>query len=58
MEKPLLTVQFHAYGTSVSDIIHVPSNRQIFYLIDVFESTMGANYSPWGNLEIPGTLST
>ena len=58
MKKPLLNVQFHVYGTGVSDIIHVPMNGKLFYLIDVFESTVGANYSPWGNLEIPGTLST
>ena len=58
MEKPLLTVQFHVYGTGVSDIVHVPMNSKLFYLNDVFESTMGANYSPWGNLEIPGTLSS
>ena len=58
MEKPLLTVQLHVYGTGVSDVIHVPMNGIIFYLNDIFESTEGANYSPWGNLEIPGTLST
>ena len=58
MEKPSLHVQFHVYGTGVSDIVHVPMNGQLFYLNDIFESTMGANYSPWGNLGIPGTLST
>ena len=58
MEKPLLTVKFHVYGTGVSDIIHVPMNSKLFYLNDIFDSTMGANYSPWGNLEIPDTLYT
>ena len=58
MEKPLLNVQFQVYGTGVSNNFHVPMIIEILYLIDVFENTMGTNYSPWGNLEIPGILST
>ena len=57
MEKPLLTVQFHVYGTGVSDVIHVPMNGKIIHLNDIFGNTMGTGASPWGNLEIPGTLS-